>query len=271
MKYSFMSFSCPELSLDEMLSLAKRSGYDGIEPRIDSGHKHRVEVDTNAAARREIERKAADSGIAIGCVATSCQYADADASNAQEKADYTRRCIALAADVGAPRLRVFGGQIPEGVGRGKAIEVLSESLGAVADCADERGGIVCMETHDEWCAPKHVAEVMKRVDHPAIGVNWDIMHPIRRGSATMDGAFETLEPWIRHLHVHDGSRDTGKLVPIGEGFIDHRRAIELLLTLPYDGYLSGEWISWEDPYEVHLPREVATLRQYERELRQAAG
>ena len=30
MKYAFMSFSCPALSLDEMLSLAKRLGYDGI-------------------------------------------------------------------------------------------------------------------------------------------------------------------------------------------------------------------------------------------------
>lgn len=271
MKYAFMSFSCPQLPLDEMLSLAKRLGYDGIEPRMDSGHKHGVEVDADVAARREIKRKAADSGIAICCVATSCRCADADASNVQEKTDYTRRCIDLAADVGAPRLRVFGGQIPEGVGREKAIEGVSESLGAVADHADERSVVVCMETHDDWCIPEHVAEVMKRVDHPAIGVNWDIMHPVRRGGATMDGAFDTLHSWIRHLHVHDGSRQTGKLVPIGRGFIDHRRAIELLLTLPYDGYLSGEWINWEDPYEVHLPRELATLKRYEQEARQDGG
>ena len=43
MKYSFMSFSCPELTLDEMLSMAKEFGYDGIEPRISSNHRHGVE------------------------------------------------------------------------------------------------------------------------------------------------------------------------------------------------------------------------------------
>ena len=265
MNYSFMSFSCPELTLDEMLALAKRVGYDGIEPRIDSGHKHGIEVKAKEAVRAEVRRKAEESGIALCCVATSCRYADADASNAQEKADYTRRCIDLAADVGAPRLRVFGGQIPEGVSREKAIEAVAESLGSVADHAADRGVVVCMETHDDWCAPGHVAEVMARVDHPAIGANWDIMHPVRRGDATMDGAFEALKPWIRHLHIHDGSGETGELVPIGEGIIDHRRAIELLLTLPYDGYLSGEWINWEDAYDIHLPRELSTLKQYEQE------
>jgi sugar phosphate isomerase/epimerase len=117
-----------------------------------------------------------------------------------------------------------------------------------------------METHDAWCDPKNVAEVMKQVNHPAIGVNWDIMHPVRTGHATIDESFEALKPWIRHLHIHDASKETGKLVPIGQGFIDHRRAIELLLTISYDGYMSGEWINWEDPYEVHLPRELATLK-----------
>ncbi len=34
MKYAFMSFSCPELGLEEMLSLAGRYGYDAVEPRV---------------------------------------------------------------------------------------------------------------------------------------------------------------------------------------------------------------------------------------------
>ena len=36
MKYSFMSFSCPQLTLGELLATAKRFGYEGVEPRIDS-------------------------------------------------------------------------------------------------------------------------------------------------------------------------------------------------------------------------------------------
>jgi sugar phosphate isomerase/epimerase len=107
---------------------------------------------------------------------------------------------------------------------------------------------------------------MKLVNHPAIAVNWDIMHPINRGSATMESAYQTLKPWIRHVHFHDGALREGKfvLVPIGEGKIDHRTAVKLLRDAGWTDYMSGEWISWE-PYETHLPRELATMKRYERE------
>lgn len=153
----------------------------------------------------------------------------------------------------------------EGVGRDEGIETLTESLKSLADHAAKRGVTVCVETHDDWCNPEHLAEVMRRVQQPAIAVNWDIMHPVRAGHATMGEAFEALRPWIQHLHVHDGTMGEFKLTPVGEGAIDHREAIELLLRSGYDGYLSGEWIGWE-PWEVHLPRELATLRRYEQEV-----
>lgn len=265
MKYSFMTFSCPQLTLDEVLALAKRIGYDGVEPRLVSGHKHNIEVDIDAAARREIKSKFADSGITACCVATSCRYADP--ANTRQMVDETLRCIDLAADVGSPRIRVFGGQIGKGIEREDAIKIVADALRSMADHAGNRGVTVCMETHDDWCDPKNVAAVMKQVDHPAIAVNWDIMHPVRTGFATIDESFQALKPWIRHLHIHDASKETGDLMPIGEGFIDHRRAIELLPEINYDGHLSGEWINWSDPYEVHLPRELATLKRYEQETK----
>ncbi|MBN2308913.1 MAG: sugar phosphate isomerase/epimerase [Candidatus Hydrogenedentes bacterium] len=264
MKYAFMSFSCPELGLDEMLALANRFGYDAIEPRISSGHAHGIEFDASGDARRAAKEKAEAAGIALCCIATSCVYAD-PATN-EEKVRDTHLAIDLAADVGSRRIRVFGGSFPEEVSRDEAMDRVVASLQAVADHAAERGVVVCMETHDAWCAPAHVAEVMRRVDRPAIAVNWDVMHPVRRGGATMDEAFEALRPWIRHVHFHDGTvaPDELHMAPIGEGAIDHKRAVELLASIGYADHLSGEWINWE-PYETHLPRELATMKAYERD------
>jgi len=262
MKFSFMSFSCPGLSLDDMLALAKRLRYDGVEPRIDSKHGHGIELSSDAAARQAARRKAEKAGIPYACLATSCKYADG-ATNAAMR-ETTLACIDLAADIGCPRLRVFGGGLPKGFAREQAIALLVESFKAVADHAAKRKVTVCMETHDDWCDPSHVAEVMKRVAHPAIAVNWDIMHPVRAAGWTVEDSYKTLRPWVRHLHVHDGTKDKDKLtmVPIGQGAIDHRKGIELLKAGGYDGFLSGEWIAWE-PYEIHLPRELATLRKYD--------
>jgi len=264
-KYSFMTFSCPELTLEEMIAVAKRFGYEGIEPRTSSGHKHGIEFDSSAAFRAECKAKAREASVDLCCVATSCHYADPETT--EEMIGDTHEAIELAGDVGAHAIRVFGGPIPEGVSRDRAIESVTEAMKAVADHAAERGVVVCLETHDSWCEPVHLAEVMKRVDHPSIAVNWDIMHPVRSGGATMDEAFETLKPWIRHVHFHDGVVEEDgalTLVPIGEGVVDHRRAVELLQASGYDGYLSGEWINWE-PFETHLGRELAAMKRYEHE------
>ena len=258
-----MSFSCPELTLDEMLAMAKEFGYDGIEPRISSNHQHGVEFDTNQHQRKEIKQKALDIGIAIGCVATSCRYADPKIS--QDMVNDTEKAVDLAADIGSSRIRVFGGKIGDGLDRTDAVELVAESLLSIANYANKRGVSICVETHDDWCNPIDVAAVMEKTDHSAIAVNWDIMHPVRRGYATIEESFESLKPWIQHLHIHDGSAQKS-LLPIGEGDIDHKSAIERLSTIAFDGYLSGEWISWDDPYRNYLPRELQTLKRYQSEL-----
>lgn len=262
MKYSFMSFSCPQLTLGELLATAERFGYDGVEPRIDSQHQHGVEIAASAVQRKEIKKQVASGSVAFAGIATSCVFANPEIT--KQNVDYTLKCIDLAADVGAGRIRVFGGSLAKDQNREDAIRIVADALRAVADHARGCGVTVCMETHDSWCLPEDVAAVMQRVNHPAIAVNWDIMHPVRVCKVTMDQAFKTLKPWIRHLHIHDGTLGSTQLVPIGNGCIDHKRAIELLLTIPYEGYLSGEWINWSDPYEVHLPRELAIMKSYER-------
>jgi sugar phosphate isomerase/epimerase len=265
MNYSFMTFSTPALTFDQALKVAKQYGYDGIEPRLDAKHAHGVEVSSTADQRRQFVQQARTANIRIACLATSLTYADPAKRTDMLKQTHER--IDLAGDLGVPAMRVFGGGIPKGIPREQAIDGVADALREAAAHAQERRVTLCMETHDDWCDPKHVKAVMERVNHPAVAVNWDIMHPVRTGLATIDESFLALKPWIRHLHVHDAKQGT-ELVPIGQGKIDHRRAIELLLGIRFDGFISGEWIGWE-PYDAHLPRELATLRTYEQEIRNA--
>jgi sugar phosphate isomerase/epimerase len=264
-KYAFMSFSCPELTFGQILQLARDLGYSGIEPRTAAGHKHLVELDADAGAREAIKGQAADQGIDLCCVATSCRYADP--TTAEENVRDTLAYIDLAADIGSPCLRVFGGKIGGELDREAAIGLVAESLRSCAKRAEKRNVVISVETHDDWCDPKHLAAVMQKVNHPNIAVNWDIMHPVRRAGYTMNDAYEAIAPWIRHVHVHDGTQDVGKLVllPIGDGIIDHQRAMEILKEANYDGYLSGEWIGWE-PHEIHLPREIEAMRAIARQI-----
>jgi sugar phosphate isomerase/epimerase len=269
MRYAFMTFSCPAATLEEVFELAERFGYDGIEPRAGSGHAHGIELQTGQAARRVVRDMAEDAGVAICCIATSCRFADTDtaAQNVEEAKQY----INLAGDVGSARLRVFGGDFPKEVERARATETLIESLRELAPHAKSRGVTLCLETHDAWTDARLVADVMRVVNHPAIAVNWDIMHPVRQSGYTLEDSFSVLSPWIRHVHVHDGYNTLENLAmaPIGEGDFDHRAVLSLLNESNYEGFISGEWI--EDVmtpnfFASHLMREIITLKSYEAAL-----
>jgi len=262
MKYAFMTFSTPELALADVLAAARQYGYDGVELRIDGGHKHGVERSSSMQDRAEARATAQAHDVRICCIATGCRFADP--ATAAENVAQALEAIDLAADVGAGVIRVFGGKIPDGVSREQAITLVAESLRALAGHAEQRGVDVAIETHDDWCDPRHVAAALALVDHPRIGANWDYQHTTRIAHATPDQAFEALRGRILHVHFHDGTLAADKLEwrPIGQGAYDHARVLHLLCRAKYSGFLSGEWIGWE-PAEVHLPRELAAIKEFE--------
>jgi len=270
MKYAFMSFSCHDASLADMLSLAQEFGYDGIEPRTGGIHTHGVELDTGADDRKKMLDAARAHGVAFGCIAVGSRFADpavTEASLAEAE-----QGIKLARDLESGIVRVFGGKLAEGGDRGDAIKRVAESLRSLAPLASDCGVTVCFETHDDWCDPTHVATVMEAVNHPSIGVNWDVMHPVRNHLASMEESFRILRPWIRHVHIHDGMHDPDNLDfrAFGEGEYDLDTVFRSLLADGFDGYLSGEWINWE-PAREHLPREIKRMRAFEAGLNEATS
>ncbi|MCL2814685.1 MAG: sugar phosphate isomerase/epimerase [Oscillospiraceae bacterium] len=259
MRFSFMSFSCPEADIGEFIGIAKKYGYDGIEPRICAGHKHGIEPTADKQYLRDIQKKAAEAEIDICCVATSCEFANHE--TVEDNITRAKQAIDLSAELGAPVIRVFGGTIPSGMDREKSFDSIVGALLKLSDYAAAHQTVICLETHDDWSDPEWVAKIMRGVSHRFIAVNWDIMHPALSAGCTIQEAFHKLKQWIRHVHVHDGVHDGKRLnfMPVGEGGVDHAAALTLLKDYKYDAYISGEWIGWE-PYDIHLPREIANLK-----------
>lgn len=273
MKYAFMSFSTPSATLAAALEQARRLGYDGFEPRVAGKpgkppHAHGIELARSPAERREIRRQFASSGVSLCCLALGTQFADPATQRAN--ITETRRYLALAHDVGALSVRVFGGRLPPGSDRATAIGHLVTALLELAPEAASAGVPLLLETHDDWCDPAHVADVMRRVNHPAVGVNWDVMHPVRFGLATMREAFTVLRPWLRHVHIHDGLNTPElRFRPFGEGEYDLGAVFTSLLAMGYSGYLSGEWIDCDGL--IDLGTEIDRMRRFETVCRAFSG
>ncbi len=260
MKISFMTWSCPEWTVPQILQAAKKYGYHGVEPRAQANHKHGVETDATPAQRADIRRQFADAGIEISCIATSIRYSSSDPAERAEQVELTKRFADLAADLGCPYLRVFGGPIPEGVAKEDCKRYVADALRQTGEYARDRGVVVCIETHDSFSLAKDNADTVRMADHPNVQTLWDIAHPITHGE-TMDEAFGYIKDTVRHCHIHDLAKDTHELVFIGEGIVDHARAVQLLDSIDFPGHLSGEWISAWDP-DVILPHWAEKFNEY---------
>ena len=74
MRLSLLTYNLgKDLSLDDLIRVSEKYGYDGIEFRAGVGP-HGVELTATAAQRAEIRRKMAASRVAIAGLGTSCRF-----------------------------------------------------------------------------------------------------------------------------------------------------------------------------------------------------
>jgi sugar phosphate isomerase/epimerase len=261
MKLCFMTFACPEWTLDEVIRGAERHGYDGVEPRVTANHKHGIEPDMPAEARKRVRTTFEGSPVSIGCIATSCRFATDEPDKRAENVENMRRHIALAADLGARRIRVFGGKRPEGLELGDAIAIVAEDLAKGADEAAQAQVQVCLETHDDFWLGQSVGRVLEKVNHPAVAANWDVQHTFRAGES-LDETMKWLGGRIGHTHMHDNQ--DGRAALPGEGDLPLADDLAALRALNYEGHLSAEL--WP---EVGEPDYI--LSEYARRMRELMG
>jgi sugar phosphate isomerase/epimerase len=94
-----------ELTLPDVVARAKKYGYDGIE--IDGKRPHGNPLDWPAARCRELRARADAEGIAIYAVAANNDFSNPVPEVREAQICYVRELISMAADLGAPALRVF--------------------------------------------------------------------------------------------------------------------------------------------------------------------
>jgi sugar phosphate isomerase/epimerase len=236
MKLSFMTFACPDWPLTEVVQAARRHGYHGVELRVGAHHHHGVEVDIDRDRRREFARVFEGEGVEPCCLATSLQFIHAAA------AQDAPALIDLASEIGCPALRVFCGPLPESVALADAAGRVAENLRHAAHAAVQSGVQLWLETHDTYCKAADAAAAVRHADHPALGINYDNMHPYRKGES-VEETFAALGDLIRHTHFHDALNHPDQVVikPVGEGELPIDDMFAALAKTGYAGYLSGEW------------------------------
>ncbi|MFF1920613.1 sugar phosphate isomerase/epimerase family protein [Streptomyces sp. NPDC058221] len=229
---AFSTLGCPGVGLDEVIRLARTGPCDGVELRCAAGQP--VHPGMPDAEADEVAAHLAAAGLDIVCLASYVQVAADSADVMEDLAGHLR----LAARLGAPHVRVFGGGAGRREGRReRAVRCLSRA----APLAAQLGVDVLLETHDEFLTGAQVADVLDAVGSPAVGSVWDAVNPWRAGEAP-DRTAALLGPWIRHVQLKDVASPTD-LRPVlpGHGVLPLATVVEQLRQLGYRGWISLEW------------------------------
>jgi sugar phosphate isomerase/epimerase len=262
---AFSTLGCPHWSIDTIISKAVEWGYEGIEWR--GGPEGHVQPTMPAAQKAVLQKMSMDTRLMAVAVTAYTSFVSDLAAERQSNIDELRRYVDLAAELDAPFVRTFLGELPEGTQLDSSIyEKISDCLSTAADYASSVGVKIAVEPHDDFARSSTIVPILSRVHHPALRVIWDIGNACAAGEDANE-SFELLKHRMAYVQVKDGMKSgtEWQLCPVGQGHVPLAQAFTLLSAHGYEGALSVEWeYAWHpeiDPPEVALPAALRKVRE----------
>ncbi|MEU5011389.1 sugar phosphate isomerase/epimerase [Streptomyces sp. NPDC021749] len=280
MRLAFSTLGVPGMPVADVVRLAAGAGYQGVELRAHP--EEPVHPLLGPRERAAVRAEFAAAGVEILAVAGYARVAaERDAAGEEELAHELSELVLLAADLGAPYVRVFPGgeERPADAADADA----ARRLAAVAPLAAERGVRVLLETHDSHGTGAAAARVLGLVGHRSVGALWDVLHTWRGAERPADTR-AALAPYLGYVQVKDVvSAADPRPVPLGAGTLPLASALAALgpepaaahgpVPAPEGGYGlgAGGWLCWEYekrwfPEAPELPGLLAAGREHLRRL-----
>jgi sugar phosphate isomerase/epimerase len=172
-----------------------------------------------------------------------------DAEGAARRVAFLRRCIDLAADLGAGVVSLWSGSGDEGLSEPQILERLAAGLRPLCAHAAERGvrlGFepepgMAVERADQWPA------VRDAVDHAALGLTLDVGHCLATEEGDPAEAIRAHAADLVVLQLDDHRRGTHDHLAFGAGEVDFPAIARAVRDVGFEG-----------PLEVELSRHAAT-------------
>lgn len=200
-----------------------------------------------------LKRRAFSHGLAVSGTAVRNDFCRPPGPERQADIEHVRQWIDHAAEFYAPHIRIFAGELPDGVDKATGIGWVADGIREVLDHAAARGVVLGLENHGGITAraADHLAIVEAVGEHPWFGVNLDT------GNYRTD-AYEELAMAAPHavnvqvkhvVHLNDGNTAP----------TDMERIRDLLVSAGYSGWVVLEY-EGENPRE-HIPGYLETMRE----------
>lgn len=267
---AFSTVACPKWTLQRVARTAAELGFDGVDLRTFGFDSRTFVCDPLMTGAQKVTDTFGDLGVDVCGLATSISLDEPVRPHVvgrtflfdQERMTrHATRLVDYASMVGAPYVRVFGFEVPEGEKRATSVRLIANRLGAIADHARHRGVTIVLENGGSFRTADDLREIVDMVDSPLLAACYNnaVGHSAGDDYAK---AIRTLGRRLKFARLKDVG-DAG-CVPLGTGRTDAEGFVKALQSYDhFDGWLCYEWDrAWDDslaPAEDVLPDAIRTI------------
>ena len=246
----YLTAKPPKMDLFDFVNLAADMALDGVEPTS-----YYFPPDVTPDYLNRLKLHAFKLGLDISGTAVGNNFCLPPGQKRDEQIEQVRKWIDRAAELDAPVIRIFAGNVSRGTTEDQAVGWAIEGIKAVLPYAATKGIVLALENHGGITAtPEKILKLIKTIDAPNFGVNLDTGN--FRGSDPYDQIAQ-LAPYAFNVQVKTEIHGTGSR---SSEEADLARLIGILREARYSGYVVLEYEAAEDPMKA-IPKYIKLLRQ----------
>lgn len=251
--YSFRNaLSGPKksMTLDDFVDLASTYDIEAVEPTS-----YYFPEPATPEYCRALRRHAFLQGLAISGTAVRNTFTYQPGPQLDKEIDHVKRWVDLAAELHAPTIRIFAGDLQKGTAEADARRWCIDAIHRACEHAATRGVILALENHGGIVTTaEQLLSIVKEVRSDWFGINLDTGN---FRSADPYGDLAKLAPYSVVVQVKT-EISTGPKGPRQEA--DLARVIKILRDVKYRGFVALEYEAEDDPRQA-VPRYLQQLRK----------
>lgn len=228
----------PEMDLFGFLDYAKDLGLDGVELTS-----YYFPADFDGSYLDRLTGRCAELGLAVTGGAVGNRFTVPPGEERAKQVDHVKTWLRHCQRMGAPLMRIFAGDAPEGTPADEAREWVVECARECIDTARETGVVMALENHGGVTSDADgVLTILRGLSSRWLRANLDT------------GNFRTADPYgdmARVARVAVNCHGKVSVTPAGgpSGPTDYDRVVAILHAAGYRGYISVEYEGSDPPRE----------------------